>query len=246
MLPAIGIILTRPVQQAQALARSIEAAGARAIIFPALEIIPRAPDPADQAKVNAAEMAIFISANAVKYGLQYAVVPREIPVAAIGAATAAALKQAGYQNIIVPLQGADSEALLATPAMQDVAGKRIAIFRGVGGRETLRDTLRQRGAKVEYIECYTRRRPDVAPDVVSRLLARDDIAAIQALSRETMENFCTMIGDKGVALLRHTPLFAPHAAILEGARMLGFSEGILTEFGDAGLLAALEQRLGQQ
>ena len=127
----------------------------------------------------------------------------------------------------------------------DIAGKHIAIFRGVGGRETLRDTLRQRGAKVEYIECYTRRRPDVAPAVVSSLLARDDIGAIQALSRETLENFCTMISDKGVALLRHTPLFAPHAAILEGARILGFSEGILTEFGDAGLLAALEQRFGQ-
>ena len=245
MLPAIGIVLTRPIQQAQALARLIEAAGGRAIIFPALEIIPRTPDPADQTKVDAADMAIFISANAVEYGLQYAAVSRGTPVAAIGAATATALEQAGYHNIIVPLQGADSEALLATPALRDVAGKRIAIFRGVGGRETLRDTLRQRGAKVEYIECYTRRRPDVAADVVSSLLARDDIAAIQALSRETLENFCTMIGDKGVALLRHTPLFAPHPAILEGARRLGFSEGIVTEFGDAGLLAALEQRFGQ-
>jgi uroporphyrinogen-III synthase len=245
VLPAIGIILTRPLQQAQALARAIEAIGGRAIIFPALEIIPTKPDPADQAKIDAADMAIFISANAVEYGLQYAVVPRETLVAAIGAATAAALNQAGYQNVIVPPQGADSEALLAAPALHDVAGKHIAIFRGVGGRETLRDTLRQRGAKVEYIECYTRRRPDVAADVVSSLLARDDIAAIQALSRETLENFCTMIGDKGVALLRHTPLFAPHSAILEGARSLGFSQGIVTEFGDAGLLTALEQRFGQ-
>ena len=245
MLPAIGIVLTRPVQQAQALARSIEAAGGRAIIFPALEIIPKTSDPADQAKIDAADIAIFISANAVEYGLRYATLPHDTHLAAIGNATATALRQAGYKNIAVPTQGADSEALLATPALLNVTGKHIAIFRGVGGRETLRDTLRQRGAKVEYIECYTRRRPDVAPDVVSSLLARDDIAAIQALSRETLENFYNMIGDKGVALLRYKPLFAPHAAILEGARILGFSEGVLVEFGDAGLLAALEQRFGQ-
>jgi uroporphyrinogen-III synthase len=225
VLPAIGIILTRPLQQAQALARAIEAIGGRAIIFPALEIIPTKPDPADQAKIDAADMAIFISANAVEYGLQYAVVPRETLVAAIGAATAAALNQAGYQNVIVPPQGADSEALLAAPALHDVAGKHIAIFRGVGGRETLRDTLRQRGAKVEYIECYTRRRPDVAPDVISRLLARDDISAIQALSRETLENFCTMIGDKGVALLRHIGFQRGYP---DGIRRCGLACGIGT------------------
>jgi uroporphyrinogen-III synthase len=246
VLPGIGIILTRPVLQAQELSRLIEAAGGRGIVFPALEIIPRMPDPADQAKIRAVDMAIFISVNAVACGLRYASLPHDLPLAAIGNATAAALQRAGYRNISVPAQGADSGALLATPALRDVDGKRIAIFRGVGGRETLRDTLRQRGAKVEYIECYIRRRPDVAPDVVSSLLARDDIAAIQVLSRETLENFCSMIGDMGIALLRHKPLFAPHPAILEGARIVGFSEGILTEFGDAKLLVALGQRFRQE
>ncbi len=245
MVHGAGIVLTRPIQQAQELARSIEAAGGRAIIFPALEIIPRLPDPADQAKIDTADIGIFISANAVEYGLRYATLSHDSTLAAIGNATAAALRHAGYRNIIVPTQGADSAALLATPGLQDVAGKHIVIFRGIGGRETLCDALRDRGAKVEYIECYTRRRPNVSPDVVSALLARHDIDAIQALSRETLENLCSMIGDKGVALLRHVPLFAPHPAILEGARILGFSEGVLTEFGDHGLLAALEQRFGR-
>jgi uroporphyrinogen-III synthase len=226
------------------LARVIETAGGRAIIFPALEITARTPQAADQVAIDRADMAIFISANAVEYGLRYALLAHELPLAAIGGATAAALNRAGFKNIILPAQGADSEALLATPAMHDVAGKRIVIFRGVGGRETLRDTLNQRGAKVEYIECYTRRRPDVLPQVVADLLGRNDIAAIQVLSRETLENFCSMIGEKGVALLRHIPIFAPHVAILEGARILGFSETVVTDFGDDGLLAALERRFG--
>jgi uroporphyrinogen-III synthase len=239
-----AIIVTRPLQQAQTLARMIEAVGYRAILFPALEIIPKAPDPADQCKLDAADLAIFISANAVTYGLKYTNLPTDISLAAIGNATAAALQQSGYRNIIVPAQGFDSAALLSMEALKNVLGKHIAIFRGVGGRETLRKTLRQRGAKVEYIECYTRRCPSPAPAAVASLITRDDIAAIHVLSHETLENFCSMIGEKGVALLRQKPLFAPHPAILEGARVLGFGEGILTELGDAGLLAALENRFG--
>lgn len=244
MLSGTAIVLTRPALQAQESTRLIEAEGGRAIIFPALEIIAKAPDPADQCILDAADIAIFISANAVIYGLKYTALPSNLTLAAIGNATALALTEAGYQNVIVPSQGFDSEALLATKALQDVSGKCVAIFRGVGGRETLRNALRQRGAKVEYIECYVRRRPDVAPDVVANLLARADIAAIQVMSRETLENFCSMIGETGVALLRHKPLFAPHPSILESARILGFGEGILTGFGDAGLLVALQQRFG--
>ena len=71
MLPNTGIILTRPAAQAQAVARLIEAAGGRALLFPALEIFEHDPPPETHAILNDADIAIFISANAVEFGLRY-------------------------------------------------------------------------------------------------------------------------------------------------------------------------------
>ena len=244
MLPNTGTVLTRPTAQAQAAARLIEAAGGRAIFFPALEIVEHDPPPETRAVLHHADIAIFISANAVEFGLRYVKhsLPRRLRLAAIGKTTALALEDKGYRDIIVPASGADSDALLESAALQTVSGKNIVIFRGVGGRETLRSVLCQRGAKVAYIECYTRRCPDVSVHQVAELLQRDDIAAIQVLSRETLENFCRMIGAQGMTLLCHKVLFVPHPAVREGARILGFDEVIVTGFGDAGLVAALQQR----
>jgi uroporphyrinogen-III synthase len=246
VLPGSGVIITRPAAQAHALARLIAAIGGRAILFPALEILERPPLPESRAAIEDADIAIFISANAVEFGLRFAQtpLPKSVKLAAIGKMTAQALRAAGYEDIIMPQSGADSAALLANPALQRVSGKRVVVFRGVGGRETLRDVLCQRGAKVAYIECYKRRQPEVAARDLEELTQRKDIAAIHFLSRETLHNFCNLIGPNLLQTLRQKPVFAPHSAILDGARMLGFDEGVLTDFGDEGLIAALEQRFG--
>ena len=252
MLPGSGVIITRPEAQAQVLARMIDAAGGRAILFPTLEITPHSPAPSSRAAFEQADIAIFISGNAVEFGLGYANarLPASLQLAAIGKMTAQALRDQGYDAIITPEAGADSEALLASPSLQHISGKRIVIFRGVGGRETLRDSLCQRGAKVEYIECYQRRQPHVSARVLGELLQRQDIAAIHVLSRETLENFCRIIGADCLARFSRTPLFVPHAAVLQGARIgaglgpLGFSDVTVTGFGDDGVIAALQQRFG--
>ncbi len=64
----------------------------------------------------------------------------------------------GFAEVIAPQDGFDSEAVIALPefAADAVRGRKVLIFRGDGGRELLADTLRERGASVEYVTCYRR------------------------------------------------------------------------------------------
>jgi uroporphyrinogen-III synthase len=236
------ILVTRPVHQSAALAEGIRAAGGEALLFPALEIVP--VDPHSLAsllfRLSDYDMAIFISPNAARFGMaavrEAATLPDEIEVFAVGPGTAKTLETLGLSGVTVP-PGQDSEALLALPQLEQVAGKRIAIFRGVGGRPLLADTLRSRGAAVDYVECYRRRRPDA--DAGPLLQRWADVSAVTIASAETLHNLAAMLGDSGAGLLRAIPLFVPHEKIADAARMSGMTEVIVTAGGDAGLLQGL-------
>ncbi|MDP1644114.1 MAG: uroporphyrinogen-III synthase [Thiobacillus sp.] len=240
------VLVTRPAHQAAALAQAIRAAGGTAFEFPALDIEAVPPDALSVplAQLAEADIAIFISPNAAQFGMAAiragGALPDAIWVFAVGPGTARALQaQAqGVSGIITP-DGQDSEALLALPQLADVSGKRVVIVRGVGGRALLADALAARGARVDFMECYRRVRPqvDAAP-----LLARwrtGGIDAVTVTSAETLHNLATMLGEAGMLLLSRTPLFAPHAKIAEAARRFGIAHVIATPGGDAGLVDGL-------
>jgi uroporphyrinogen-III synthase len=236
------IVVTRPAHQSAALAEGIRAAGGEALLFPALEIVPvdtRSLAPL-LSRLSGFDMAIFISPNAARFGMaairESAAMPENIEVFAVGPGTAKTLETLGLSGVTVP-PGQDSEALLALPQLQQVTGKRIAIFRGVGGRPLLADTLRARGATVDHVECYRRRCPDA--DAGPLLQRWTEVSAVTIASAETLHNLATLLGDSGTGRLRATPLFVPHAKIAEAARMAGMTEVIVTTGGDAGLLQGL-------
>ncbi|MGB9093623.1 MAG: uroporphyrinogen-III synthase, partial [Gallionella sp.] len=120
-------------------------------------------------------------------------------------------------------------------------GWRVMIFRGDGGRELLGDTLRERGATVEYASCY--RRAKSQQDKGKLLAARPD--AIIVTSSEAMEHLCQMLDAGDRDALRNTVLFVPHARIAKLARDLGWRQVHVTAPGDDGLFAALTAWAGQ-
>lgn len=149
------------------------------------------------------------------------------------------LARFGLSDVIAPRQRFDSEALLELPELSQVQGKRVAVFRGDSGRDLLGDTLVERGAAVEYITCYRRGKPDIAPTPLLQLWQRRQLDAIVITSSEGLRNLVDMLGASGAELLKATPLFAPHARIVAEARSLGLSRVIATAPGDDGLLAGL-------
>jgi len=224
-----GIVVTRPRELALGLAQLIENAGGQAILFPALAI-EDLPPPEPLRRLKAFDLAIFISPTAVHKAVKNEMLwPR---VAAVGPGTRRELEKRGMRSVLAPLDGADSDALLEVPELRRVAGKRVLILRGEGGRELLGDTLKSRGARVEYAECYRRVRPDSDPAPLLAAWANGAVHAVSVFSSGSLENLFAMLGEPGAAQLRETPLFVPHRRIAEHARRLGVGEAVVAGPGD--------------
>ncbi|HEX5464167.1 MAG TPA: uroporphyrinogen-III synthase [Burkholderiales bacterium] len=243
-----GIVVTRPRVQAEALAARVRAAGGTPILFPLLEILE--PDAAGLTLLDAVierldqyDFAIFVSPNAVT-GAMRLIAPRgplppRLRIAAVGPGSARELAHFGIGDVIVPQQRFDSEALLALPQLADVAGRRIVIFRGNGGRPLLGDTLAARGAVVEYAECYRRVVPqlDAAPLLDAWQHRRID--AVTITSREGLRKLFDGVGQFGRPLLQKTPLIATHRRIADAARAWGAAAVAVAGPDDEALVAGL-------
>ncbi|MBS1140319.1 MAG: uroporphyrinogen-III synthase [Proteobacteria bacterium] len=248
--PLVGrtIVVTRPQAQAAPLAEGIVAAGGRPLIFPLLEISPAAdaqPLAATAQRLADYALAVFISPNAVEHALPALLAnapwPSTLRPAAVGQGTVRALAARGIEGCIAPTERFDSEALLALPelAAENMAGKRVAIFRGDGGRELLADTLRERGATVDCITCYHRSGPSAGLLPLMAAWRAGQLDALTVSSSEGLRYLVEQLDADGRAFLQKTPIFVPHARIADNARALGLSNIILTDAADAGILAGL-------
>jgi uroporphyrinogen-III synthase len=246
-LASRGIVITRPAAQAAALARLIEERGGQPILFPVIEIV----DVPDLTAVNALidrldtfDIAIFVSPNAATRGMNAIRARRELPagivVVAIGGGSARELERQGVRAVVTPQLRADSEGVLELDALREVRGKRVAIFRGVGGRELLRETLESRGATVEYAECYTRARPSADAAGLLERLRSGTAEAFVCTSSEGLNNLCAMLGPEAEPLIQRVPLFVPHPRIASAAAKLGLDRVYVTESGDEGIARTLE------
>ncbi|HEX6735664.1 MAG TPA: uroporphyrinogen-III synthase [Azonexus sp.] len=242
------IVVTRPLAQSGPLAEAIAAAGGTPLIFPLLEIAPAAdPQPLAEAAARLADYAwaVFISPNAVDYALPTLLArgpwPASLRPAAVGQGTVRTLAAHGVAGCIAPRERFDSEALLELPelAAEQVAGRRVAIFRGDGGRELLADTLRARGATVDCITCYRRFAPTGGCQPLLAAWRAGRLDALAVSSSEGLRYLLDLLDAEGREHLSATPLFVPHARIAETARALGLSNIILSGAADAGILAAL-------
>lgn len=215
-----GVLVTRPEHQAGKLAAAIESAGGRAIRFPVIDIRGRAAADiaADAAQLATPDIVVFVSANAVRFGLRLH--RGEAEIAAIGPATAAAIEAAGGRVSLQPERGFDSEHLLAHPRLQDVRGSTVRVVRGGPGRELLGNTLRARGASVDYLSVYERRRsrPDRRQtEALERCWAAGEIDFVIVMSVESWTYLLALLPPGCRNRLAATPLVTPSNRVIQTA-----------------------------
>ncbi len=250
-LDNIGVLVTRPAHQAGHFIGMLQQAGARGIGFPSIEIRdPEQPQAVVQKLRQLAQYdwLIFISANAVDYGLKYLRQAGATPgqgLAAIGKSTARRLSEHGLRVSLQPASGYNSEALLAMDAMAAprIQHKKILVFRGQGGRELLADSLRERGAEVDYAEVYRRCPPPRHSGPLNALWDRGEIQIVTVTSNEALKNLYDMLDTDGRAYLLNTPLVVPGKRGAELARRMGFRQAILTaaDATDQAMLERIQQ-----
>lgn len=230
LLTGKTVIVTRPLAQAQNMCESLERYQATVVHFPVISITAaKNIEPAKTIlqQLTTYNMIIFISANAVHFTMKLA---QELGLnfndkrlAAVGPATKATIENFGFSVSIVPQAGFTSEALLAHKHLQQVAGQKILIIRGIGGRERLGQELQSRGAKIDYAEVYQRQLPTRRNTLdLSKLPNKN--TAILIYSAESVQNLWSLCSIDEQQWLTNVALIAGSERIAKAASSVGFAK----------------------
>lgn len=203
------ILVLRPEHQASSTLSALQQKNWRTVHFPTITISdsPELDKQYISTKLDHANWVFFISRNAVNYFLKHfsTELLTSCKVAAVGNATARALEQANIKVTLKPSASFTSEALLESPMLNNLRNQQVVIIRGNGGREHLAESLKARGAEVEYAELYQR---EIANQDCKRLLKHwPEINIILATSNELLDNLLLLCRDTfGETLCKKTLL----------------------------------------
>jgi uroporphyrinogen III methyltransferase / synthase len=185
------VVVTRARPQASGLASRLSELGADVVEAPAIAIEEL---PFDAPDLAAYDILCVTSANGVERLLDGDVrALHGVVVAAVGRATAQALRSRGIVADVVPDQ-AVSDAIV--PALGDVHGKRILVATAEGARTALPDGLRAGGAQVDMLHLYRTVREPVDADAV---LGAD---LVTFTSSSTVDNLMEALPAGGASTLR--------------------------------------------
>jgi len=252
-LEGLKVLITRPAGQAGPLLDAIAAAGGEAWHQPVLAIEGLSESDSDNYQrckqyvmdLDLYQQVIFISTNAVSFGLEWVEtywpqLPVGVQWHAIGSATADAMRAAGLPVTVEGGLAMNSEELLACPELQNVESDKILIVRGLGGREHLATQLQERGAHVDYVECYQRVKPELAPGQLAALIRDRQINTVCLNSGESLNNLCALLG-ADVALAKACWAVVPGERVAALAKEAGFERvAVASNAGLPATIAALQ------
>lgn len=245
------LLLTRPAEESQALARTLAEEGIFSSSLPLLDIQPLTVSQENRSIIYnlAAYCAVIVvSKPAARLGLELVdeVWPQP-PMQdwfAVGAATAQILDDYGLR-VFCPEQGDDSEALVALPQLQTaISGydPKVLIMRGEDGREWLAEHLREQGVAVDYLPLYRRSLPQYPAFVLPQRVEAERLNGLVVSSGQGFEHLRELAGVSWPQLAQ-LPLFVPSPRVAELAREAGAQSVVDCRGASAAaLLAALREQ----
>ena len=200
-----GIVVTRAREQASDSAALLASLGARVIQFPTISIEPLDDYSAVKTAISSLagyDMLIFTSVNGVKHfwlqlealGLDTRALG-ERKIAAIGPATADALRERGVTPDFVPEKYVAESVAEGIVSLfgSGLAGKRFLLPRAAEAREVLPERLREAGATIDVLPVYEARPVSGRREEVLAGLEDGSINCITFGSSSTVTNFLSLV-----------------------------------------------------
>jgi len=198
------VVVTRAAAQAQRFTELLEASGARVIEAPAIVIGPPASwEPLDAAlsALDTFSWIVFTSTNgvlmvdrrlaALRLGWPALATRR---VAAIGPATADALREHGVRVDVVPAEYR-AEGLVAGLRPRLTAGDRVLLPRAAQTRDVLVTALSELGVHVTEVPAYVTRKAEGGAPRLAEALAAGAVDVVTFTSSSTARNFAEAFSD---------------------------------------------------
>jgi uroporphyrinogen-III synthase len=197
-LGGVRVVVTRAEHQAEGLIAAFERAGAVVELLSLLEVVPPAdPRALERAATELAlyEWVVFTSVNAVEAFLPHTggSVPARLRVAAVGPATAEALRAWEIEPHLTSRK-ADAESLLADLAPLVGRRRRVLLPQAADARPILQDGLNAAGAEAVAIVAYDKRLPTGAAKRAAELFTSSPLGWVTFTSPRIVQHFAELLG----------------------------------------------------
>lgn len=244
------VVVTRARAQASALTKKLEAQGARVLEVPAIKIVPPADfAPLDKAisEIDTYKWLILTSVNGVEYFFDRLLKADKdsralcgVKIAAIGSATAKALKSYGITADLIP-SAYKAEELADALAADTKAGDKLLLARAKIARNVLPERLRALGAQVDVVTAYETVADCQNKEELLEALESGEASLVTFTSSSTVTNLLDVLGDKK-DLLNKVALAAIGPVTAETLEKHGLKPAVsAAEYTIDGLMTAIEE-----
>jgi len=215
------ILVTRPQPDADSTARLLRALGHDALVAPLLQIFPNdLPETIDLADVQAV---LITSANGLR-ALAKAIPDRGVQILTVGAASAAAARDAGFEHVDSAGGDVTSLAALVRETLDPGAGTLLHAAGSVTAGDLSGD-LTKSGFQVEKIALYRAETLKILPETVKTALENREIDGVALYSPRSAKVFVKLVAQAGISrALRTVNAYCLSAAVAEALKAGNFAD----------------------